>query len=118
MPVGLSVVLLLCWSIIKFPKMAENYTNMLLSENLFNLYSLLFAYREGKEAPGNRGYKYFGAARDLPGVRELFETEVTSSGKKTRAELMRVSRTVRHKCTRTSYDEYRYVLICWLNRRN
>jgi len=45
--------------------------------------------REGKEAPGNRGYKYFGAARDLPGVRELFETEVTSSGKKTRAELMR-----------------------------
>lgn len=28
---------------------------------------------EGKEVPGNRGYKYFGAARDLPGVRELFE---------------------------------------------
>lgn len=30
---------------------------------------------EGKEVPGNRGYKYFGAAKDLPGVRELFETE-------------------------------------------
>lgn len=30
---------------------------------------------EGKEVPGNRGYKYFGAARDLPGVRELFEKE-------------------------------------------
>lgn len=28
---------------------------------------------EGKEVPGNKGYKYFGAARDLPGVRELFE---------------------------------------------
>lgn len=28
---------------------------------------------EGKEVPGNRGYRYFGAARDLPGVRELFE---------------------------------------------
>ena len=27
---------------------------------------------EGKEVPGNRGYKYFGAARDLPGVKELF----------------------------------------------
>ena len=31
--------------------------------------------REGKEVPGNRGYKYFGAARDLPGVRELFESD-------------------------------------------
>lgn len=30
---------------------------------------------EGKEVPGNKGYKYFGAARDLPGVRELFEQE-------------------------------------------
>ena len=30
---------------------------------------------EGKEVPGNRGYKYFGAARDLPGVRELFENK-------------------------------------------
>ena len=39
--------------------------------------------------PGNRGYKYFGAARDLPGVRELFETETGPSGKRTRAELMK-----------------------------
>lgn len=31
--------------------------------------------QEGKEVPGNKGYKYFGAARDLPGVRELFEQE-------------------------------------------
>ncbi|XP_023331985.1 pre-mRNA-splicing factor ISY1 homolog [Eurytemora carolleeae] len=45
--------------------------------------------REGKEVPGNRGYKYFGAARDLPGVRELFDTDVAPSGKKTRAELMK-----------------------------
>lgn len=29
---------------------------------------------EGKEVPGNRGYKYFGAAKDLPGVKELFES--------------------------------------------
>lgn len=31
--------------------------------------------KDGKEAPGNRGYRYFGAARDLPGVRELFEDQ-------------------------------------------
>ena len=64
-------------------------------------------FREGKEVPGNRGYKYFGAARDLPGVRELFESdapkEVSAKKnlkyvhnfffipqvKKTRAELMK-----------------------------
>ena len=46
-------------------------------------------FREGKEVPGNRGYKYFGAAKDLPGVRELFDTDAAPSGKKTRAELMK-----------------------------
>ncbi|ORY04837.1 pre-mRNA-splicing factor ISY1 [Basidiobolus meristosporus CBS 931.73] len=30
---------------------------------------------EGKSVPGNRGYKYFGRARELPGVKELFEVE-------------------------------------------
>jgi len=45
--------------------------------------------REGKEVPGNRGYKYFGAARDLPGVRELFESEAPKEVRKTRAELMK-----------------------------
>ncbi len=35
------------------------------------------------------GYKYFGAARDLPGVRELFDGEAPPPPKKTRAELMR-----------------------------
>ncbi|CAK6981131.1 pre-mRNA-splicing factor ISY1 homolog [Scomber scombrus] len=44
---------------------------------------------EGKEVPGNRGYKYFGAARDLPGVRELFEKEPTPALRKTRGELMK-----------------------------
>lgn len=44
---------------------------------------------EGKEVPGNRGYKYFGAAKDLPGVRELFEQEPPPPPKKSRAELMR-----------------------------
>merc|ERR1719189_2493083 len=45
--------------------------------------------REGQEVPGSKGYKYFGAARELPGVRELFENEAPAAPKKTRAELMR-----------------------------
>lgn len=44
---------------------------------------------EGKEVPGNRGYKYFGAARELPGVRELFEKEPAPALRKTRGELMK-----------------------------
>ncbi|KAA0708041.1 Pre-mRNA-splicing factor ISY1 -like protein [Triplophysa tibetana] len=44
---------------------------------------------EGKEVPGNRGYKYFGAAKDLPGVRELFETEPIQQPRKTRGDLMK-----------------------------
>lgn len=31
---------------------------------------------EGKEVPGSGGYRYFGRAKDLPGVRELFEAQV------------------------------------------
>ncbi|KAF0492483.1 pre-mRNA-splicing factor ISY1-like [Gigaspora margarita] len=42
---------------------------------------------EGKEVPGNRGYKYFGRAKDLPGVRELFEQEVPTPQKRTRSDL-------------------------------
>jgi len=44
---------------------------------------------EGREVPGNRGYKYFGAAKDLPGVRELFEQDPPPPSRKTRAELMK-----------------------------
>lgn len=44
---------------------------------------------EGKEVPGNRGYKYFGAAKELPGVRELFEQAPPPPPRKTRADLMR-----------------------------
>ncbi|CAF4618696.1 unnamed protein product [Rotaria sp. Silwood1] len=44
---------------------------------------------EGKEAPGNRGYKYFGAAKDLPGVRELFDQEPPPPPKKQRGEMMK-----------------------------
>ncbi|XP_039254400.2 pre-mRNA-splicing factor ISY1 homolog [Styela clava] len=44
---------------------------------------------EGKTVPGNRGYKYFGAAKDLPGVRELFQRDAPSKKRKTRGQLMR-----------------------------
>lgn len=42
---------------------------------------------DGRELPGNRGYKYFGAAKDLPGVRELFEQEPPKAPRKNRGEL-------------------------------
>ncbi|KAI8428666.1 hypothetical protein MSG28_007394 [Choristoneura fumiferana] len=45
--------------------------------------------QDGREVPGNRGYKYFGAAKDLPGVRELFEQEPPPPPRRTRADLMR-----------------------------
>ncbi|KAK4311778.1 hypothetical protein Pmani_016735 [Petrolisthes manimaculis] len=44
---------------------------------------------DGQEAPGNRGYMYFGAAKDLPGVKELFEQEPPAPPRKTRGELMK-----------------------------
>lgn len=44
---------------------------------------------DGQEVPGNRGYLYFGAAKDLPGVRELFEQEPPPPPRKTRGELMK-----------------------------
>jgi pre-mRNA-splicing factor ISY1 len=45
--------------------------------------------KEGREVPGSKGYKYFGAAKDLPGVKELFEQDALNAPKKTRAELMK-----------------------------
>lgn len=44
---------------------------------------------EGQEIPGDKGYKYFGATKDLPGVRELFRQEPPRAVRKTRAELMK-----------------------------
>ncbi len=42
---------------------------------------------EGRELPGG-GYKYFGAAKELPGVRELFhEKEYEKKMRRTRADL-------------------------------
>jgi len=44
----------------------------------------------GAELASHTGYKYFGAAKDLPGVRELFETEVVPEApRKTRKQLFK-----------------------------
>lgn len=44
---------------------------------------------DGEDAPGTRNYKYFGAARDMPGVRELFAKPEKEAPRKTRAELLK-----------------------------
>ncbi|KAJ1934480.1 NineTeen Complex (NTC) component [Linderina macrospora] len=47
---------------------------------------------QGREVPGNRGYKYFGRAKELPGVRELFEQQEDGGGRakrNQRGELMK-----------------------------
>ena len=61
-----------------------------------SLTGLLLIYRtgpryetSGREVVGGRGYKYFGAAKDLPGVRDLFSQEPPILPRKTRAELMK-----------------------------
>lgn len=44
----------------------------------------------GRETGNSKGYKYFGAAKDLPGVRELFEKSTEhEEQRKHRADLMR-----------------------------
>jgi len=44
---------------------------------------------EGKALPGGGGYKYFGAARDLPGVKELFARPEAVKRKRTRADMFK-----------------------------
>lgn len=43
----------------------------------------------GSEIYGNRGYKYYGRAKDLPGVKPLFQTAPPKVLRKTRPELSR-----------------------------
>lgn len=45
---------------------------------------------QGLELPGSGGYKYFGAAKDLPGVRELFQKEVPQAPTKNRVDLYKI----------------------------
>ena len=43
----------------------------------------------GREIPGSSGYQYFGAARNLPGVRELFEPAPKAPPKRKREEILK-----------------------------
>ncbi|KAI9599476.1 Isy1-like splicing factor [Syncephalis fuscata] len=42
---------------------------------------------EGREIPGTRGYKYFGRAKELPGVRELLESQAIEPAPKVELDL-------------------------------
>ena len=42
---------------------------------------------DGRELPGSGGYKYFGAAKELPGVRELFQAEAPEPPRRTRGDM-------------------------------
>jgi len=44
---------------------------------------------DGRELPGTGGYKYFGAAKELPGVRELFQEAAPAPPRRTRGEILR-----------------------------
>ncbi len=44
---------------------------------------------QGIELPGSGGYKYFGAAKDLPGVRELFQREIPAVPNKHKSDLFK-----------------------------
>ncbi|XP_056006631.1 pre-mRNA-splicing factor ISY1 homolog [Ostrea edulis] len=50
---------------------------------------------EWKEVPGNERYKYFGATKDLPGIRELFQQEAPPPLKK---RLLRLTNDVDDDC--------------------
>ena len=44
---------------------------------------------DSRAVPGGGGYRYFGAARDLPGVAELFAKEAAEQRRRTRGEIVR-----------------------------
>ncbi len=41
---------------------------------------------DGKEVPGTKGYKYFGRAKDLPGVKELFMSKKTEEDEENKVQ--------------------------------
>lgn len=42
---------------------------------------------QGREIPGFGGYRYFGAAKDLPGVKDVYKREIPIAPEKTAAQL-------------------------------
>ena len=58
-----------------------------LTEFLFPRILTHHLFFTGKELPGAYGYKYYGAAKDLPGVRELFQEKDDEAEMKRRKRL-------------------------------
>ena len=58
---------------------------------------------EGRELPGQAGYRYYGAAKNLPGVRELFAEEDEETSKKKRKR----TRADMHRFVTSDYYGYR-----------
>ena len=54
-----------------------------------NYLTLPVARSDEDDALGTGNYKYFGAAKDLPGVKELFSKPEKQASRKTKAELLR-----------------------------
>ncbi|KZT07087.1 pre-mRNA-splicing factor ISY1 [Laetiporus sulphureus 93-53] len=42
--------------------------------------------QDGKEVPGTKGYKYFGRAKELPGVKELFQSKKKEEDEETQTQ--------------------------------
>ena len=45
---------------------------------------------QGHQIPGFGGYRYFGAAKDLPGVKDVFRRQVPSAPQKSKDQLRKV----------------------------
>lgn len=74
--------------LIKFVHKHSSHKYMNNYSQYVNYFPLRHAFVKSSPSP-SRGYMYFGAAKDLPGVRELFEQEPPAPPRKTRGELMK-----------------------------
>lgn len=45
---------------------------------------------QGREIPGFGGYRYFGAAKDLPGVKDVYKREVPIAPERTVQQIRKV----------------------------
>ncbi len=44
---------------------------------------------QGRQIPGFGGYRYFGAAKDLPGVKDIYKREIPIAPVRTSAQIRR-----------------------------
>ncbi|KAF3939656.1 hypothetical protein ABW19_dt0204717 [Dactylella cylindrospora] len=76
---------------------------------------------EGREIPGHKGYKYFGRARELPGVKELFEELQPKKDDKEADEKKRVLSEIRKNVDANYYgfnrDEEDGTLLAYEKRK-